>query len=115
MAIRVMTHPITTKSPLVFLLNDDSGAHTTLTVSIEGRPPIYHSFDVDEGQLRADVKLAAGHYQCAFTVQAFKHGALNGMYDCAVKVNGHIVGRARGNIETSWDVGSEVFELTVNA
>jgi hypothetical protein len=108
-------HPIITRSPLIFLLSDNSGAHTTLTVSIEGRPPISHSFDVDEGQLRADVKLSPGHYRCAFTVQVFKHGALNGMYDCSLKINGHVAGRAKGNIEGNQDVGSELFELTVNA
>lgn len=113
MAIRVKTHPVTTTNPLAFLLSDNSGAHTTLTVSIEGRPPISHSFDVDEGHLQADLRLRPGHYQCAFTVQAFKHGALNGMYDCALAVNGQSVGRAQGNIDASQDVGFDMFELTV--
>lgn len=98
MNIDVLTNDVQARTPLEFTLIDRSGAHVILTVSIEGRPPIRHSFDFDEGTLTVPVELKRGEHRCSLVVQALKHGALNGMYDTALTLNGQPAAMAKGRI-----------------
>jgi hypothetical protein len=113
--IKVKTSAVNASNPIELKLIDRSGAHVILTVSIEGQPPISHAFDFNEGELSAPVKLKKGSYACTFTIQSFKHGALNGMYDSALAINGQRAASAQGNIPSGRtnDVGFGDFTLVV--
>jgi len=115
MTITVVTNDVEVSRPVKLTLADHSGAHVILTVSIENRPPITHVFDFEVGELRVPLSLPKGKYHCSLTVQAFKHGALNGMYASEILFNKKSAGRADGNIDppATFDVGFEDFNLTV--
>jgi hypothetical protein len=115
MSIAVVTKDVAVTQPVVLQLKDASGAHVILTVSIENRAPVTHAFAFDEGELKVPLDLPPGSYDCSFTVQAFKHGALSGLYDSEMLLNKKSAGRAKGNIAAarSFDVGFDDFKLTV--
>lgn len=116
MSIPVVTRDVAVTQPVVLQLKDNSGAHVILTVSIQDRAPVTHAFAFDEGELKVPLDLPPGRYGCSFTVQAFKHGALNGMFDSEILFNKKSAGRAQGNIASgrSFDVGFDDFTLTVS-
>ena len=107
------TAKASTKVP--FVLIDNSGAFTILTVIVPGLQPITHAFSLHEGRYQADVDLSKGVYDCSFTVQAFEDGSINRMYDCALEIDGTVVSTASGNIPkaATWDVGFGSVQLTV--
>lgn len=115
MTITVTATNLSVARPIKLSLIDNSGAHVILTVAIEGRPPISHVFDFDTGDVNVPLDIAPGKYSCALVVQAFKHGALNGMYDCELQLNRKQAGKAKGSIQPPdpADVGFGQFTLTV--
>lgn len=115
MAIIVATHSVQASAPIEIALLDKSGANIILTLSIQGRPPITHSFTFDEGTLLVPIELKKGRHECTFVIQAFKHGALNGMYDSSLQINQQLAASASGKIPSgkSFDVGAGDFELIV--
>lgn len=116
MAIQVKTQDLQTRArPVEFTLVDRSAAHVTLTLVIEGRMPITHSFVFNEGDLKISMALAPGAHRCSFVVQAFKHGALGPMYDSGLIVDGQRAAHAAGHIPDGRtnDVGFGDFVLTV--
>ena len=116
MSIAVSTTDVAVTRPVTLQLKDASGAHVILTVSMENRPPVSHAFTFDEGELKVPLDLPAGSYDCSLTVQAFKHGALSGMYDSEILFNKKSGGHAEGNIASgrTFDVGFGDFKLTVS-
>jgi hypothetical protein len=115
MTIVVGTTNIQASAPVEFALTDKSGAHVILTVSVEGQPPITHGFDFAEGTLVVPLDLKRRSYRCTFVIQAFKHGALSGMFASALTVNGQLAASASGNIPAGRqnDVGFGDFTLVV--
>jgi hypothetical protein len=115
MAIVVTTNNTQATAPIEIALIDKSGANVILTLSIQGRPPITHSFTFDEGTLLVPIDLKKGHYECTFVIQAFKHGALNGMYASSLEINQQLAASASGKIPSgkSFDVGAGDFDLIV--
>lgn len=115
MTIAVQTTNVSVSHPIKLALIDNSGAHVILTVSIEGRPPISHAFDFESGELSIPLDIEAGSYPCSLIVQAFKHGALSGTFDCELRFNQKRAGAAKGSIPSpdTADVGFGQFTLTV--
>lgn len=115
MSIHVNAENVAISNPIQFLLQDDSAAHVTLTVSITGYPPLTHSFSYGQGTFSGNLPvLPPGIYACAFTVQAFTYQALGSMYNSKLSVNGLTVAAATGIVPaTGFDVGTRQFMLTV--
>jgi hypothetical protein len=117
MVIAVTTKNPSVKLPVQFEMQDRSGAHIELTAAIHNLPPVSHAFAFNEGEVitQIDGITKPGTYKCIFIVQAFKHKALNRMYDVALTVNGKPAAAAIGTIPSSRtnDVGFGDFTLTV--
>jgi hypothetical protein len=116
MSIRVNAENIAVPNPVRLVLEDSSAAHVILTASITGHPPFVHEFTYGEGRVTANLTpLPPGEYRCAFTVQAFRYGALGAMYSCSLYVNGMKVAAASGNVsDAGFESGSGQFKLTVH-
>jgi hypothetical protein len=97
---------------VVFTLADLGGAHVSITLFIQGFPPIEHD-ESFQGARDATVNLAAGTYACKVLVAAFKFGALNAHYDTTVSANGTAIALTSGNVPTDEDsdIGFVKFDL----
>lgn len=117
MTISVNTHDIQTSQPQQVNLKDRSGAHTELTLFVQGQPPIATAFDYHEGDFNAPLNLPPGKYHCNFIVQAYHYDAnktLNPVYDVKCEINGQACADAKGSVKVnSSDAGSKSFILTV--
>jgi hypothetical protein len=117
MTITVNTQSIQTTRPQKVTLLDHSGAHTELTLFIEGQAPIGAAFDYHEGEFNAPLNLKAGQYQCTFFVQAYHYSAnqtLKPTYDVQCAINGQVCASAMGLFNPgSSDSGFNGFVLTV--
>jgi hypothetical protein len=118
MTIDIATTNIETSDPVVVHLRDRSGCMTILTCNVADLPPIHHTFDYQQGDLREVLNLRPGVYWCLFTLQVhhYKREDLNTMYDAQVFVNGALAASARGHIdENASDSGVGQFSITVLA
>jgi len=115
MSIPVHVENIAVSNPVRFVLQDNSGAHVTLTACISGYHPYSHAFTYGAGNFTGNLPaMPPGDYPCAFTVQAFRHGALSDTYNCSLLVNGMKVAAAAGTVpEAGFDIGNAEFMLTV--
>lgn len=115
--IHISVHNVrTTRNPQI-TLSDSSGAHTELTLYIEGNPPIAAAFNYREGSVSVPVDLPPGLYSCRFFVQAYHYrgdGTLNPTYDVECRIDNMPCAAADGSFlpDTSAS-GVADFELEV--
>ena len=117
MTIVVNASNVQTGRPQEVFLQDRSGAHTELTLLIEGQAPIATAFAYHDGDYRAPIDLAPGQYRCRLYVQAYHYAdnhTLNPMYDVRCVINGQRCAAARGSIPVNGsDAGANDFVLAV--
>jgi len=87
---------------VVFTLEDQGGAHVSITLYVQGSPPIEHD-ESFQGARETTLHLDAGTYACKILIAAFKYGALNRHYETTIHANGTVIASAAGDVAGTED------------
>ena len=100
---------------VTFVLEDQGGAHVSITLYIKGFPPIRHD-ETATGARGVTLNLAKGTYPCRVLIAAYKYQALGPTYATTITADGTPLAWAEGTVpqNEASDFGFNKFDLVVS-
>ena len=116
MDVRTPGPSIALEGPEVtFVLEDQGGAHVSITLSIKGFAPIRHD-ETYQGARGTTIRMAPGRYPASVLIAAYRYGALGPTYATTITADGTPLASAEGEVPQSEasDFGFKKLELVVS-